>query len=240
MLSTSWLRFLAAFAVLYGALAATSELDATERWGLAILAAVLLTALVVEKTLFGSSPALALRRLGLGRPGGRSLAVATAVSGAVLLVYPVSAAVSGAPVQVRPDWPWLLIGLFAFYGLAEELVWRGFAFRRLREGRSFWSAMWWTMPLIAATHLPIVLTLGPAIGLGAMLVAAVTSMPFGYLYETGRRTIWAPALVHTRDRQLQARRDPGGGHVDASAVAHRRRPHRAATRLRFSATIPHR
>ena len=92
---------------------------------------------------------------------------------------------------------WLLIGIFAFHGLAEELVWRGFTFRRLREGRSFWSAMWWTMPLIAITHLPIVFTLGPAIGLTAMLVAAVTSIPFGYLYETGRHTIWAPALLHT-------------------------------------------
>jgi hypothetical protein len=30
-----------------------------------------------------------------------------------------------------------------------------------------------------------------------MLVAAVTSLPFSYLYETGRRTVWAPALVHS-------------------------------------------
>ena len=30
-----------------------------------------------------------------------------------------------------------------------------------------------------------------------MAVAAVTSIPFAYLYETGRRSIWAPALVHT-------------------------------------------
>jgi hypothetical protein len=30
-----------------------------------------------------------------------------------------------------------------------------------------------------------------------MAVAVVTSMPLAYLYETGRRTIWAPAVVHT-------------------------------------------
>jgi hypothetical protein len=30
-----------------------------------------------------------------------------------------------------------------------------------------------------------------------MLVAAVTSMPLSYLFETGRSTIWAPAVVHT-------------------------------------------
>jgi len=194
----SWLQFLTGFALLCGVLLGTSAVDATGRWGLAILAAVLLTALVVEKARCRrSSVADLLRRLGLGRPGGRALVLAAAVSGVVLLVFPVTAAVSGAAVALRPDWVWLLIGVFAFHGVAEELVWRGFTFRRLREGRSFWSAAWWTMPLIAATHLPIVITLGPATGLGAMAVAAVTSMPFAYLYETGRRSIWAPALVHT-------------------------------------------
>lgn len=193
----SWLRFLGGFGVLYAVLMGTSAVDATGRWGLGILAAVLLTAAVVERVLDRSSLTGLARRLGLGRPGCRALVVAAAVSSAVLLVFPLSAAVSGAPVQLRPGWLWLLIGLFAFHGLAEELVWRGFAFRRLREGRTFWTAMAWTMPLIAATHLPIVFTLGPAIGLGAMCVAAVTSIPFGYLYETGGRTIWAPALVHT-------------------------------------------
>ncbi|MGZ8751257.1 MAG: hypothetical protein ACXWYP_10320 [Pseudonocardia sp.] len=39
--------------------------------------------------------------------------------------------------------------------------------------------------------------MGPAVGIGALAVAAVTSLPLAYLYETGRRTIWAPAVVHT-------------------------------------------
>jgi membrane protease YdiL (CAAX protease family) len=138
-----------------------------------------------------------LRRLGLGRPGGRALALAAAVSGLVVLVIPVTAAVTGTAIPLRPDWPWLLAGVFAFHGLAEELVWRGFAFRRLREGRSFRAATAATMPLVAAAHVPIIVTLGPAVGLGAMAVAAVTSVPLAYVYETGRRSIWAPALVHT-------------------------------------------
>jgi hypothetical protein len=29
-----------------------------------------------------------------------------------------------------------------------------------------------------------------------MLVAAVTTLPLAHLYELGRGTIWAPALVH--------------------------------------------
>jgi membrane protease YdiL (CAAX protease family) len=193
----SWLSFLAGFAVLCAVLLGTSAVDATGRWGLAILAAVLLTAVVVERVRHPSSVPDVLRRVGLGRPGGRALAVAAAVSGLVVLVFPVTAAVSGTVIALRPDWPWLVLGVFAFHGLAEELVWRGYAFRRLREGRSFRAATVATMPLIAAAHVPIVVTLGPAVGLGAMAVAAVTSVPLAYLYETGRRTVWAPALVHT-------------------------------------------
>ena len=76
-------------------------------------------------------------------------------------------------------------------------MWRGFAFRRLRAGRSFGSAVAWTMPLLAATHVPVLVGSGPAVGGAAMLVAAVTTVPLAYLYETGRGTVWAPALVHT-------------------------------------------
>ena len=46
-----WLRFLAGFAVLYGTLAGLAEIDATGRFGLLILAGVLLVALVVERVL---------------------------------------------------------------------------------------------------------------------------------------------------------------------------------------------
>jgi membrane protease YdiL (CAAX protease family) len=102
----------------------------------------------------------------------------------------------GYTAALRPDWPWLLVGIFAFHGIAEEVVWRGYAFRRLRAGRSFGRAVVLTMPLIAATHVPVVVTSGPVVGAAAMLVAAVTTLPFAYLYEIGRNTIWAPAIVH--------------------------------------------
>lgn len=193
----SWLQFLAGFALIAGVLLGAGAVDATGRWGLAILAAVLVTAVVVERVQRGPGVGDALRRLGLVRPRGRAMALAAAVSAPVLLVLPLTAALSGAAPALRPDWAWLLIGIIAFHGLAEELVWRGYAFRRLREGRSFAAAVAWTMPLVAAAHVPIVVTLGPAVGLGAMLVAAVTSVPLGYLFEVGGRSIWPPALLHT-------------------------------------------
>ena len=192
-----WLRFLTGFAVLYGVLAGLAAFDATGRFGLVVLGGVLGTAVAVEWVLDGTRPAEAVRTLGLGRPGGRALLVAVVVSGLVLLAHPLAAAITGAAIELRPGWPWLLIGIFAFHGVAEELVWRGFAFRRLRAGRSFGSAVAWTMPLLAATHVPVVVSSGPAVGGAAMLVAAVTTVPLAYLYETGRGTVWAPALVHT-------------------------------------------
>ncbi len=193
----SWLRFLIGFTLLWGVLAGISEIDATGRWGLAIFAAVATAALIVEVILYKAPVRAAVRHLGLGRPNGRALAVAAAVSALILLVYPLTTAVTGADIRMVPNWPWILLGIFAFHGLAEEIVWRGFAFRRLSSGRPFRTAVLLTMPLIAAAHIPVVVNNGVVVAIGAMLVAAVTSIPFSYLYVTGRCTVWAPALVHT-------------------------------------------
>jgi membrane protease YdiL (CAAX protease family) len=187
-------RFLAGFVLLFGTLTGLAEIDGTGRLGLPILAAVLLVALVVERVLHRCSPAEALRALGLGRPTGRSLAVAVAVCVPVLVLPWL---LVGAVPVLRPGWPWLLVGVFAFHGLAEELVWRGYAYRRLREGRSFGRAVVLTMPLVALAHVPVLVDSGVAVGLAALTVAAVTSVPFAHLWEMGRSTIWAPALLHT-------------------------------------------
>ena len=192
-----WVRFLVGFAVLLAVLLGTTTIDATGRWGLPILAAVLLAALAVERVLYGTRPRDALRRLGLGRPAGRALALAFAVGALVQLVYPAVAVLTGAAARLRPDWVWLLIGIFAMHGVAEELVWRGYAYRRLRAGRSFRRAVLYTMPLVAVAHVPILVNSGPLIGAAALIVAAVTAVPFAYLFDAGRSTLWAPAVLHT-------------------------------------------
>jgi membrane protease YdiL (CAAX protease family) len=195
--TTTWPQLLVGFVVVYGVLAIGTALDTTARLGLLTLAAVLVAVACTERLQTRSAGAVIRARLGLGRPGVAVLVAATAVSLLVLSVHPLTAPLTGSPVVLRPNWPWLLLGVFSVHGLAEELVWRGFVFRRLREDHAFWPAVWRSMPFIAAAHVPIVLTVGPVVGLGAMLVAAVTTVPFSYLYEWGRRTLWAPALVHT-------------------------------------------
>ena len=74
-----WLRFLAGFVVLYGVLAGLAEIDATGRFGLPILAGVLLVAVVVERVLYGSPGVAAAARVRAGRRRAPSL-VALAVS----------------------------------------------------------------------------------------------------------------------------------------------------------------
>ncbi|SHN83894.1 Membrane protease YdiL, CAAX protease family [Geodermatophilus obscurus] len=216
--ATTWPRFLCGFVLVYGVLAVGGRLDPTARSGLAVLAAVLATGVLVERVLFGCSWTAARRLLGLGRPGGRALAAATVVAGLVLLVYPLSWMVTGTAVRPRPDWWWLLLGVFALHGLAEEFVWRGYAFRRLREGRSFRTAVWLTMPLVVAAHVPILVTSGPAVGLGAMAVAAVTTVSLSRLYEDGGHTLWAPALVHAAIDSFKLVEIPAGATTSFSLL----------------------
>ena len=84
----------------------------------------------------------------------------------------------GVALELRENWPVVLVGVMLFHGLAEELVWRGYAFARLRDHRSFAAAVWWSVPLIALTHAPIVVTDGWLIGALATLTAGTTCGPW--------------------------------------------------------------
>ena len=190
-------RFLVGFiliwAVMYGAGAVQGG---GVELGLLALAATLAAAGLWEHRAFGTPRNQVLRVLGFGHPAGRSLVAGLIISAAVLAFYPAYVLISGNELPLRADWPLLAVGLFAYHGLAEELTWRGYAFRRLRQGRTFGAAIRWTMPLIAFTHLPILITSGPAVGSLAIVVAAVTCLPFAYLWERGSDTIWAAAMLH--------------------------------------------
>ena len=54
-----------------------------------------------------------------------------------------------------------------------------------------------TIPVYALAHFPLNVRTADAGGHAALAVAAVTSIPFAHLWEMGRGTIWAPALLHT-------------------------------------------
>ena len=193
----NWLPFLIGFGLLWGTLALLGEIGAGGLWPVGVLLAVAAVAVLVDRLIVRTLWRRSVRNLGLTRPGWRPVALAAAVSALVLLVFPLTTLVTGAGLGLERDWPVILIGVIAFNGLAEEIIWRGYTFRRLRVGRSFARTVLLTMPLVAVSHIPIIIGNGLVVGIGAMLVAAVTSIPFAYLYETGRGTIWAPAVLHS-------------------------------------------
>jgi membrane protease YdiL (CAAX protease family) len=65
------------------------------------------------------------RSLGLGRPVLRALVVAGIVGACVFLCLLLGARIVGVQVELRQDWPSVLLAVLIFHGLAEELVWRG-------------------------------------------------------------------------------------------------------------------
>jgi membrane protease YdiL (CAAX protease family) len=134
--------------------------------------------------------------IGLGRPVPRALLAAVIVGGLVIAGLLGGAAAIGVTLDLRTDWPLVLLGALLFHGVAEELVWRGFVFARLRENNTFRRAVLLSMPLIALTHAPIIIGNGWVVGGLAMISAAITCLPLAHLWERGGRTIWAPAIVH--------------------------------------------
>jgi len=204
-------RFLFGFCLIWAALYASGAAQGGGvAYGLLALAITVAVAALWEHFAFATPARALLVSLGFGRPTGRSLLAGAVLSAAVLTFYPAYVLVSGTDLTLRSNWLWLAIGLFAYHGLAEELVWRGYAFRRLRRGRTFAAAIRRTIPLIAITHLPIVITNGPVVGLFAIAVAAVTCLPFGYLWERGGQTIWAAAMLHASIDAFKLFEIPGG------------------------------
>ena len=201
--------FLAGFGLIWGVMYGVGVLLDGVRHGLAALAITLAAAVAWEVGVLRTPLGQVGRALGLGRPAASGMITAAAVSAVVLAFYPLYSRLV-SPLHLLPDWPWLLPGLLAYHGVAEEVAWRGYAFRRIREGRSFRAAVAWTMPLIAATHIPIMLTAGPVVGAAAILVAAATCVPLAYLWERGGRTIWPPALIHAAIDTFKLVQPPAG------------------------------
>ena len=191
------LRFLFGFAVLWSVLYGFGRIGETSiDHGVPAAITILFLALLLERRVLGTPLRDVPARLGLGRPGVRALVAAVFVSLITLAALPAYAHIADEHLELRPGWPWLAVGLLAYHGFAEELCWRGYTYGRLRCGRSFGAAVAATMPLIAITHIPVVIESGFAVGVASVVVAAITCMPLAHLYELGRRTIWPCALVH--------------------------------------------
>jgi membrane protease YdiL (CAAX protease family) len=194
----TWLPLLAGLAIVYAVFQAIAHGLASDRGQAGLLVAVMVIAalVAVEGVLFRQSPAMALRSLGFGRPALTGLAVALGVSVLLIAVIPIYAIMRGASVLPYAGWVWLLPGLFAQGGLAEEALFRGYLLGRVRRERSFWPAAGLAALPFVVVHLPLFAIFSWPVALASVLLALILSFPLAYLFELGGSTIWPPALLH--------------------------------------------
>jgi membrane protease YdiL (CAAX protease family) len=190
---------LVGYAIAYGAFEVTAQLassvDLTWRQ-IAIAVTGIVATLGAEVLLFRRSPWQALRWLGLGRPSRWSMLVSSGLTLLLIAAYPFISWLTGAQLVPAANWPLLALGIFLMNGVSEEMIYRGYLFQHLRQGRTFCRAVLLGIVLHAAAHLPILAVAGVVVGLSAVLVAVLTFPPYAALFERGRSTIWAPALLH--------------------------------------------
>jgi len=198
VIATPWLRLMLGLFSIFVLFHSSAALLGSDRGqaGVIVGAIVVASTLAFEKVFFGQPLAAAARSLGLGRPRASGLIAATLVCLSLLLVVPLFVRAAGASVAFFPGWPWLVPGLFVQAGIAEEVLFRGFLFGRLRRGRSFTRAALVATAPFVAVHLIVFLSMPWPIALAAVLLSLVMSFPFAALFELGGGTIWGPALLH--------------------------------------------
>jgi membrane protease YdiL (CAAX protease family) len=194
----SWIVLIGLFLV-FGEFQLAGSLSGSDRGQAGVPIALLIVGslLIVERLFFGQRPSQAWWFLGLGKPSGRSIGAAVLVGAAMMAMLPLYAAVTGTSLRMLPASPLIVLGLFAQAGIAEETLFRGYLFHHYRQTRSFWRAAGAAAVPFVAVHVILLATMPWEIALGATLVAAATSFPLAHLFEMGRFTIWAPAIVHT-------------------------------------------
>ncbi len=196
--ASEWRRLLAGLAAVFALFHWSALAFGSDRGqaGVAVGLLVVAATLAVERIFFGQRLAQAARTVGLGTPTLRGLATSATLCAALLLVVPAFATAAGESPAFLAAWLWLLPGLFAQGGMAEEVLFRGYLFGRLRRGRTFWHAAWLSMLPFVAVHLLLFFTMPWPIALAALLLAVVLSIPLAHLFELCGNTIWGPALLH--------------------------------------------
>jgi membrane protease YdiL (CAAX protease family) len=193
-----WIRLVSGLAAVFALFQWSASAFGSDRGqaGVAIGALITAAICVVERVLFGLPFRALVPALGLGTPDVRGLAVAGAIGLLMLLAVPVFAWATGEAPTFYAGGAWLIPGLFAQAGIAEEVLFRGYLFGHLRRGRSFWRAALLSMLPFMAVHLLLFVTMPWPIAAAALLLAVIVAFPLAGLYELGGGTIWAPALLH--------------------------------------------
>lgn len=165
-------------------------------FGVIVCALVVVAAVACECILSRRRVAEAASALGLRGTNFRALLWTLALSAGLLMYFPIFAAATNARLELVPGAALLAFGMFAQGGIAEEVVFRGFVFRRFREVRTFWRAALLSAAPFVAVHSLLFLQFEFAIALASLLLAVSMSFPLAWLFERGRGSVLAPALLH--------------------------------------------
>jgi membrane protease YdiL (CAAX protease family) len=163
---------------------------------------VLLSLLTFEKWYTGDTFKQILRNLGFGKTLLTRLVPGIIICVVLILLYPLLGFLLHAELSLHADWLLNLAGLCLTGGLAEELFFRGFLFRHLREKMTFKKAVFVSMLLFTIAHLLLFTYMEWPIALSATVLAVSIAVPLAYLFENADNTVWAPALVHTTVRTV--------------------------------------
>lgn len=169
---------------------------------LAIPLAFFALPVVLEMVLYKKGLSEALSDIGITRFDWTGIRIAAVFLLPLLVFFPLFSLLTNTPLATRPNWQWFIVSALLTNGLAEETMMRGFVFRHLREGRPFWRAAALSTVYFAAYHLVLIFTAGVLFGVIGALIAIPTGFFTAYLYERGKNTIWASALLHAVNNAL--------------------------------------
>lgn len=192
-----WAALIGGLVVLYAVLQGTAGALNSVRGeaGLIVGAATLAAALVVQRLLFASSWAESWASLGLGMPRARGMVVGGVLCALMIATIPLYL-LYDAFDDFYPNAPWLALGILAQAGVAEEVIFRGYLYGRIRRHHPFWRAALLSVLPFSLVHLTLFATMEWPLALASLVLSVAISFPFARLYEMGGRTIWAPALAH--------------------------------------------
>jgi membrane protease YdiL (CAAX protease family) len=195
---SQWLRLLIGLCLVFAVFQGSGVAFGSDRGqaGLAVGALVVAATLGVERLIFGQRFLPALAALGFGRPRTGGVVVAGVVCLLLAIGVMLFLRATGTSAVMTADALSLAPGLFAQAGIAEETLFRGYLFARLRRGRSFWRAAWLSMIPFVGVHLLLFFTMPWPLASAALALAVALSFPFAHLFELGGDTIWPPAILH--------------------------------------------
>lgn len=151
---------------------------------------------LLEMVIYRKGLSQALSDIGVTRFSWTGIRLAIVFLIPLMAFFPILSLLTNSPVTLQTGWEWQLLRVILVNGFAEEILMRGFVFRHLRTGRSFWRAAALATAYFALYHLPLVVAEGVVVGSIAVVIAIPLGFLTAYVYERGHNTIWGPILVH--------------------------------------------